>query len=60
MTSKPEPLPEEKQIAEMSFADAAKYAVSPPWFNWLIPVIGIAGAWGGANISFRTKTAEAT
>ncbi len=55
MSATPKPLPEGTKIADLGFVEAGQYATSPTWYNWLIPLIGAAGAWGGANI--RTSQA---
>lgn len=32
-----------KPVAELSFMEAGEYAQQPSWYNWLIPLVGVAG-----------------
>ena len=43
--------PVERPVAEMSFLEAGQHAKQPVWYNWAIPLIGVAGVWlgGGRN-----------
>ena len=33
-----------KPVAEMSFREAGQHAKQPAWYNWVIPLVGVAGA----------------
>ncbi|MFK7817577.1 MAG: hypothetical protein AB8G99_02565 [Planctomycetaceae bacterium] len=55
MASEPKLLPDDKSIKDLTFVEAGEYATSPTWFNWLIPMIGAAGAWGGSQIIMSPK-----
>lgn len=52
-----EKVPIDKPVAEMSFTEAGQHAVQPAWYNWVIPLIGAAGAWLGGRDKSRSGTA---
>lgn len=35
--------PVDKPVAEMTFMEAGQHAKQPTWYNWVIPLIGVAG-----------------
>lgn len=39
----------DKPVAELTFAEAGQYAVQPGWYNWVVPIVGAAGAWLGGQ-----------
>jgi len=39
----------DKPVAEMSFMEAGQHAKQPAWYNWIIPLVGVAGAWVGGQ-----------
>ena len=41
--------PVEKPVAEMTFQEAGRHAVQPAWYNWIIPLVGAAGALVGGR-----------
>ena len=41
--------PVEKPVAEMSFMEAGQHAKQPTWYNWVIPLVGAAGALAGGR-----------
>jgi hypothetical protein len=36
-------------VAEMSFMEAGQHARQPGWYNWIIPLVGVAGVWIGGR-----------
>ena len=42
--------PVNKPVGEMTFAEAGQHAKAPSWYNWIIPVIGVAGVLVGARL----------
>ena len=38
-----------KPVAQMSFGEAGQYAKQPVWYNWVIPLVGVAGVWLGGR-----------
>jgi len=42
-------VPKDKSVAEMGFIEAGKYAKNPGWYNWLIPLVGVAGTMIGGR-----------
>lgn len=39
-----------RSVADLSFAEAGQYAVSPSWYNYAIVVVGIIGVLIGGNM----------
>ena len=39
----------DKPVAEMSFMEAGQHAKQPGWYNWIIPLVGVAGVWIGGR-----------
>ncbi len=39
-----------KPVTEMTFRAAGQHAKQPVWYNWAIPLIGVAGAWLGGGL----------
>lgn len=39
----------DKPVAEMSFMEAGQHAKQPAWYNWVIPLVGVAGVWIGGK-----------
>ncbi len=46
----PDPLPEGKTVAELTFVEAGTVAVSPTWYNFAIPLIGTLGVLMGGYL----------
>ena len=46
----PKPLPEGKQMADLSFSEAGAVATSPTWYNFVIPLVGAAGVVLGGGL----------
>ena len=47
--------PVDKPVAEMSFMEAGQHAKQPGWYNWLIPLVGIAGVMLGGRDSRESE-----
>ena len=41
--------PVDKPVAEMSFREAGQHARQPAWYNWVVPLIGVAGVMLGGR-----------
>jgi undecaprenyl pyrophosphate phosphatase UppP len=41
--------PVEKPVAEMNFGEAGRHAKNPSWYNFTIPLVGVAGALVGGR-----------
>ena len=41
--------PVDKLVAEMSFWEAGQHARQPVWYNWVVPLIGVAGVMLGGR-----------
>lgn len=53
----PTPLPAGVSVSDLEFVDAGTYAVSPPWYHYAIPVVGIVGVLiGGRCCSGRRQS----
>lgn len=39
----------DKPVAEMRFMEAGQHARQPGWYNWIIPLVGVAGVWIGGR-----------
>ena len=48
-----DPVPLDKPVAELTFTEAGRYAVQPPWYNWVIVMVGVVGAWIGGRVRHR-------
>ncbi len=46
-----EPLPAGKSSAELTFMEAGDVAISPDWYNFTIPFIGVAGVLVGGGLA---------
>lgn len=46
----PEPLPEGKTVAELTFTEAGDVAMSPNWYNFVIPLVGVIGVTIGGGL----------
>jgi hypothetical protein len=45
----PPQLPDGKTMADLSFTEAGRYAVSPTWYNAVVIAVGVAGVLLGAR-----------
>jgi hypothetical protein len=43
----------DKPVSDMTFIEAGGHAKQPTWYNWIIPLIGAAGAWVGGQRRVR-------
>ncbi len=54
ISAEPEPLPEGKTVAELTFTEAGDVARPPGWYNFTIPLLGAVGVLLGGNLKKRS------
>ncbi len=40
----------DKSVADLTFMEAGQVAKNPAWYNWIIPLVGVAGAVVGGRV----------
>ena len=49
-------LPEGRTIESLSVIEAAQYTTQPPWYNYLVPILGAVGViLGGRSVGLRKR-----